>query len=109
MPRLTITLADDLYAMARAHAISSGLSISKAIDDLLRQRSGVAASGAAAGKSPRVAEKDDAPSYFDPELGLRVSRADRTITSEDVRRAEEEEDNRIAEAGGLLKPSPIPR
>ena len=37
MNRLTITLDDDLYAMARAHAVANHKSISKAIGDLLRQ------------------------------------------------------------------------
>lgn len=38
--RLTINLDDDLYAMARAHAISEGISISKAVNSLLRLRHG---------------------------------------------------------------------
>jgi len=109
MPRLTITLEDDLYAMARAHAIASGLSISKAIDDLLRQRAHGGAPVAPGSKLHPFSEDEDASSYFDPELGIRVSRADRTITAEDVRQAEEDEDLRILEAGGFLKSSPESR
>lgn len=36
--RLTINLDDDLYAMARSHAIATKTSISKAVGDLLRGR-----------------------------------------------------------------------
>lgn len=45
MNRLTITLDDDLYAMARAHALNSKLSLSKAVADLLRRRAGGAVGG----------------------------------------------------------------
>lgn len=37
--RLTINLDDDLYAMARSHAIATKTSISKAVGDLLRRNS----------------------------------------------------------------------
>jgi len=36
--RLTINLDDDLYAMARSHAIATKTSISKAVGDLLRRK-----------------------------------------------------------------------
>jgi|GEM_PF-3950296 len=68
MNRLTITLDDELYAMARAHAIASKTSLSKAMADLLMNRHGKALG------LPTPEEED---SYFDPVLGLRVSRAGR--------------------------------
>lgn len=109
MPRLTITLEDDLYAMARAHAIASGLSISKAIDDLLRRRPAVPGSIPPPSRQPAGEPPDDHPAVH-PLSGLPVSRSDgRRITSEDVRRAEEEEDLRILEAGGFLSPRSEPR
>lgn len=36
--RLTITLDEEVYAMARSHAIATKTSLSKAIADLMRQR-----------------------------------------------------------------------
>ena len=39
MVRLSVNLDDDLYAMARAYAVGQGMSISRAINDLLRRRS----------------------------------------------------------------------
>lgn len=58
MVRLSIQLDDDLYAMARAHALVQKTSISKAICDLLRRR--VPASG------------PTDPSRSDPATGLPV-------------------------------------
>jgi len=95
MNRLTITLDDDLYAMARAHAISSKKSLSKAIGDLLRQRT---ASGAAA---PRPLQPDDAASYFDPVLGIQVSRCPKPLTEQDIQGAIDDEDARHLEMMGL--------
>jgi molybdopterin biosynthesis enzyme len=64
--RLTINLDDDLYAMARSHAIATKTSISKAVGDLLRRRT------LAATPLPRFP----------------VSQSEgRSITSEDTRRA----------------------
>lgn len=95
MNRLTITLPDDLYAMARAHAVATKTSISKAIGDLLRQR-----------LSPREAPTAPRPeagenSYFDPILGIQVSRCDKLLTEEDIRRSLEDEDVRHLEMMGL--------
>jgi len=58
MVRLSVQLDDDLYAMARAHALVQKISISKAICDLLRRR------------VPTSGPND--PSGFDPVTGLPV-------------------------------------
>lgn len=83
MKRLTISLDDDLYAMARAHAVVTGTSISKAIGDLLRQRNSRASGGCA----------DSDSQYYDAELGLLVSRSPvgRTISQEEIQRKLDED------------------
>jgi hypothetical protein len=43
--RLTINLDEDLYAMARNHAIATKTSLSKAVGDLLRRRAGGSGAG----------------------------------------------------------------
>jgi uncharacterized protein (DUF2336 family) len=81
--RLTITLDDDLYAMARAHAVARRTSISKAIGELLRTRHTV---GRLAGQ---IEDRTHPLSRFP------ISRGDsKPFSSEDVRRADEEEDLR---------------
>lgn len=79
--------------MARSHAVAKRCSLSKAIADLMTMRSENPL-------PPRV--KDEASQYFDPELGILVSRANRVVTADDVRRAEDDENLRILEAGGFL-------
>ncbi|MFT4176785.1 MAG: hypothetical protein QM627_09010 [Luteolibacter sp.] len=90
--RLTINLDDDLYAMARSHAIATKTSISKAVNDLFRRR-----------VVSEVARGEDDPStkYFDPVLGIQVSRSEKPITEEDIQRALDDEDLRHLEAMGL--------
>ena len=74
--RLTINLDDDLYAMARSHAIATKTSISKAVGDLLRRRT------LAATTLPSSALG------IHPLSGFPVSQSEgRPITSEDTRRA----------------------
>lgn len=87
--RLTINLDDDLYAMARSHAIATKTSISKAVGDLLRRRTEVP-------PSPQTPS-----SYFDPVLGFLVSRSERPLTEEDIRRGMDDEDVRAMEIMGL--------
>ena len=87
--RLTINLDDDLYAMARSHAIATKTSISKAVGDLLRRK-------AAAAEAPQTSS-----SYFDPVLGILVSRSERPLTEEDIRRGIDDEDVRTLEIMGL--------
>lgn len=78
--RITITLEDDLYAMARAHAVARRTSISKAIGELLRTRH------AAGGLAARVEDRTH------PVSGFPISRGDaQPFTSEDVRSVEDEE------------------
>jgi len=83
MNRLTITLDDELYAMARAHAIATKTSLSKAVADLLRQRHA---------REPGLPTPEDEDSYFDPVLGLRVSRAGHPLTHEEIQRSLDDED-----------------
>lgn len=98
--RLTINLDDDLYAMARAHAISSGMSISKAVGDLLRRRI----------EPPHVpATDEETTSYFDPVLGIQVSRGRGPLTNEDVARMIEDDDIRHLEAAGIPYPPEEPK
>lgn len=88
--RLTINLDDDLYAMARSHAIATKTSLSKAVGDLLRRK--------LAASPPEM--KPDAASYFDPVLGIQVSRSDRPLTDDALRKALDDEDRRHEEAAG---------
>jgi len=97
MNRLTITLDDDLYAMARAHAVANKLSLSKAVSDLLRRR--VVPPG-----PPAPAALEQASSYFDPVLGIQVSLCDRPLTEQDIQRVLHDDDLRIAEAAGWVEP-----
>ena len=96
--RLTINLDDDLYAMARSHAIATKTSLSKAVGDLLRRRQAV----------PPAPKSADAETYLDPILGIQVSRAARPITMEDIQRAMDDEDVRNLEMMGL-SPTEIER
>ena len=94
MHRLTISLDDDLYAMARAHAVSQGLSLSKAVADLLRRR-------VSPGPASRH-EKAESDPAFHPETGFPIIETDgRPITDEDVRRMHDDEDVRHLELMGL--------
>lgn len=93
--RLTINLDDDLYAMARSHAIATKTSLSKAVGDLLRRRTG----------PPQTPAGDAvADSYFDPVLGIQVSRGRGPITNEDVARMIEDDDIRHLGAAGIPYP-----
>lgn len=83
--RLTINLDDDLHAMARAHAIASNISISKAVSDLLRRRS--------APNNPAPAPEGLISIH--PISGFPVVAGDNgPLTQEDVHRAEAEDDFR---------------
>jgi negative regulator of replication initiation len=78
--RLTINLDDDLYAMARSHAIASKTSISKAVGDLLRRKT-------SAGVHPKsgfpVAESNF---HVDPITLLPVAKGSGPLTNEQVQR-----------------------
>ncbi|MCF7674111.1 MAG: type II toxin-antitoxin system VapB family antitoxin [Akkermansiaceae bacterium] len=87
--RLTINLDDDLYAMARTHALLQRTSISKAVGDLLRRRVSGGADTARTGAAP------DADFRIDPETQLPVVRGRGTaLTNEDVQQATEDDDIR---------------
>lgn len=92
MNRLTITLDDDLYAMARAHALANKLSLSKAIADLLRRPQI---------SSPPQSLAAGAPGLH-PLSGFPVSVGNgRPITEADLQRAEDDEIIRHLEVAGL--------
>ena len=90
--RLTINLDDELYAMVRSHAIATHTSLSKAVGDLLRRK---VAAGVAAPQPD-----GNTTSYFDPVLGIQVSRSGRTISRDDVKRALADEDSAALELAG---------
>jgi hypothetical protein len=94
MNRLTITLPDDLYAMARAHAVANRKSISKAIGDLLRQGRGV-------GPLPAAAPQPDSHPRVHPLSGFPVIEMRDGVTMEDIRRSMDDEDVRHLELMGL--------
>ncbi len=70
--------------MVRSHAIATRTSLSKAVGDLLRRK----ANPAGAVPPP----DGNATSYFDPVLGIQVSRSGRSISQEDVKQALADED-----------------
>jgi hypothetical protein len=88
--RLTINLDDDLYAMARSHAIATKTSISKAVGDLLRRR--ILAASAPSSSSPGI----------HPLSGFPVSQSEgRPITNGDTRRVVDEDLFRPLQSMGL--------
>ena len=87
--RLTINLDDDLYAMARSHAIAKKTSISKAVGDLLRRNT-----------SPPTTNNRTPPNVH-PLSGFPVSLSDSgRITDEDVQRSLDDELVRPLEIAG---------
>ena len=74
--RLTINLDEDLYAIGKGLAQAEDISISQAINRLLRRSTEA---------NPSVRSKRNAVS------GLRVSRGRRLITAADVRAVEQDE------------------
>jgi hypothetical protein len=77
--RLTINLDDDLYRMAKAFAVTEDVSISKAINTIMRRI---------------VAPTPVTKSVCSEDSAFPVSRGRRLITSEDVHRVEEDDDLR---------------
>ena len=76
--RLTINLDEDLYALGKGLAQAEDISISQAINRLLRRSSET-------NRSSRRAKRH-------PLSGLKVSKGKRIITAADVRKAEQEDD-----------------
>ncbi len=99
--KFTINLDDDLYAMARSHAVATKTSISKAVSDLLRRKSVIPS----APESSNTSEM----SYFDPVLGIQVSRSRRTVTNQDVQNAIDDDDFRHLEIAGWAPNPPHER
>ena len=87
MQRITISLDDELYRVAKAYAQSEDTSLSKAVVRLMRR-------GVEAGETARVEDGPAPYQYIDPRTGLRVTRTGRPITMEDVQAALEDEDAR---------------
>jgi len=96
MKRITISLEEDLYRIAKAYAQSEDISMSKAIVRMLRRVTHPARSAPSAASS---VQEDLGPyRYRDPLTGFIVSRGKPGLTMEDVRRAENDEDERYLEA-----------
>jgi hypothetical protein len=95
MNRLTITLDDDLYAMARAYAVCHRKSLSKSIGDLLRRGQAAAAAGSAPSSASSPASRQH------PETGFPLIELDAGLTMADIQRAIDDEDARHLEAMGL--------
>ncbi len=78
--------------MARAHAVGRGLSLSKAVADLLRRQ-----------VSPEPPSRTQGPGpAFDAVTGFPIVETDgRPITSEDIRRSLDDDDVRHLEMMGL--------
>ena len=90
--RITISLEDDLYRVAKAYAISEDMSLSKAITFFVRR-------GVGGGRpvENRAGEEAGPYRYKDPRTGITVTKLDREITEEEVRRAMDDEDRRHLE------------
>ena len=90
--RITISLEDDLYRVAKAYAISEDISLSKAITRLLRR-------GVEGGRPAenRAGEEAGPYSYIDQRTGILVTQVGREITEEEVRKAMDDEDERHIE------------
>ncbi|CAN5282492.1 hypothetical protein BH23VER1_BH23VER1_00870 [soil metagenome] len=89
--RLTINLDDDLYAMARSHAIATRTSISKAVGDLLRRRA----------ISPSSTPASSPSAGVHPVSGFPVSQGDgRSMTNEEIRRSLDDDLVRSLESMG---------
>jgi hypothetical protein len=90
--RLTINLDDDLYALARSHAIATQTSISKAVGSLLRRKTAA---------SQPSSDSDAVDFLIHPVTLLPVVKGMGTaITDEDVRRAIDDDDLRHLEMTG---------
>ena len=90
MKRITISLDDELYRVAKAYAQSEDISLSKAVVRLMRR-------GMAQASDSRVRE-DQAPyRSIDPRTGFPVLSVGRPITMEDVQDALDDEDERYLE------------
>ena len=96
--RLTINLDDELYAMARAHAVRERISISKAISSLLRRQDGTT--------NPAKGRKKPG---LHPRSGFPIATGGmRQLKAEELRLAIDDEDIASLQAVGL-KPAEIKR
>ncbi|MFT3990682.1 MAG: hypothetical protein QM680_04655 [Luteolibacter sp.] len=90
--RLTINLDDDLYSMARSHAIATKTSISKAVGDLLRRK--------VASEERQAA--NEASFSIDPITGFPVVKsANKLIKQEEIQRILNDDMVRHLELMGL--------
>jgi hypothetical protein len=88
--RLTINLDDDLYAMARSHAIATKTSISKAVGDLLR------------GRNASISPLPMATIGIHPLSGFPISKGTgRMLTEAEIRRSMDDDLFRPMELMGL--------
>lgn len=93
--RLPIYLDDDLYAMVHSHAIATKTSISKAVGDLLRRRTVGSIPPVSAGGISGLGYPE-----IDPVTLLPIIRMAKKITSEDVKRADDEDIIRTLQLAG---------
>ena len=97
MKRITISLDDDLYRIAKAYAQSEDISLSKAVVRLMRRGMGNGAEGRA---------REDPSPYreVDPRTGFPLLRVGRPVTMEEVQELIDDDDLRILEQ--LRSPRP---
>lgn len=89
MKRITISLEDDLYRVAKAYAISEDISLSKAVGRLLRRAVEAPRVPHATG---RIGEEVGPYRYRDSRTGLLVTTTRMPIPVDAAQRLEEEED-----------------
>lgn len=89
MKRITISLDDNLYRVAKSYAISEDISLSKAVGRLLRR---AVAGAAEPARGNRVGEELGPYTYRDARTGLLVTRSRIPIPPDAAQRLEEEED-----------------
>jgi hypothetical protein len=98
MKRITISLEDDLYRIAKAYAQSEDISLSKAIVRMLRRVVFPRAGGAMPGASDR--DGSGVYQYTDPLTGFLVTAGGPPVTEDGVRRAVDDQDERHIESSG---------
>jgi hypothetical protein len=97
--RLTINLDEDLYALAKAHAVAERISMSKAVNALLRV-------GLAADPSSTSRLQEQGEGYTVSSMtGFRVNKGREDVTPADVQAALQEEEDAEASQTVLDPPS----
>lgn len=89
MKRITISLEDDLYRIAKAYALSEDISLSKAVARLLRRATNATPS--------MLREEATRYRYRDDRSGFPVTRIGRVVSLEEVSDLIDDEDTRHRE------------